>query len=334
MALIKGGGGKLLREKIVASASKRFIIVADESKLVPQLGAFPLPVEVIRMAVPLVTARLQELGFTPKIRQAKDGSGMYITDEGNLLLDCASSGIADPEETAAEIRSIVGVVEHGLFLGMAERALIAGEDGCARAYGRGPVVSSPVQPKQPLILASASPRRRELLGQIGLEFTVVTADIDETPLPGEDHRSYTLRLADAKARAVLALHPHAVVIGADTTVAVAGELLGKPLDAEDAARMLRLLRGRGHEVTTGIAVLTRDQTWTACETTEVFFSEMTDADITAYVSTGEPMDKAGAYAIQGRAAQWIPRIAGEYSNVVGLPLSRLAGLLKLVTPSS
>ena len=129
MALIKGGGGKLLREKIVASASKRFIIVADESKLVHQLGAFPLPVEVITMAVPLVTVKLRELGFTPTIRQAKDGSGNYITDEGNILLDCTSTGIADPEETAAGIRSIVGVVEHGLFLGMAERALIAGEDG-------------------------------------------------------------------------------------------------------------------------------------------------------------------------------------------------------------
>lgn len=129
MALIKGGGGKLLREKIVASACKRFIIVADDTKLVTQLGAFPLPIEVIQMAVPLVDARLRDLGFTPKIRQAKDGSGNYITDEGNVLLDCSSSGIVDPEETAAEIRAIVGVVEHGLFLGMAERAIIAGEDG-------------------------------------------------------------------------------------------------------------------------------------------------------------------------------------------------------------
>jgi ribose 5-phosphate isomerase A len=129
MSLIKGGGGKLLREKIVASACKRFIIVADDTKLVAQLGAFPLPIEVIQMAVPLVEKRLRDLGFTPKIRQAKDGSGNYITDEGNLLLDCSSSGIVDPEETAAEIRAIVGVVEHGLFLGMAERAIIAGEDG-------------------------------------------------------------------------------------------------------------------------------------------------------------------------------------------------------------
>lgn len=129
LALIKGGGGKLLREKIVASASKRFLIVADDTKLVRQLGRFPLPVEVIRMAVPLVTQQLIELGFKPVIRQAKDGSGPYNTDEGNILLDCHSDGIADPETTAADIRAIVGVVEHGLFLGMAERALIAGADG-------------------------------------------------------------------------------------------------------------------------------------------------------------------------------------------------------------
>lgn len=129
MALIKGGGGKLLREKIVASASERFIVVADESKLVDELGAFPLPVEVITMAVPLVVAQLEQLGFQPKIRQSKSGSGPYITDEGNILLDCSSAGIVDPEDTAAEIRAMVGVVEHGLFLGMAERALIAGVDG-------------------------------------------------------------------------------------------------------------------------------------------------------------------------------------------------------------
>ena len=193
---------------------------------------------------------------------------------------------------------------------------------------------SSLQPKRRLILASASPRRRDLLQQIGLAFSVVTADIDERPFPGEEHASYTLRLADAKARAVLARHPDAVVIGADTTVAVNGSLLGKPRNAADAARMLRLLRGREHEVTTGIAVLTLDQALTATETTWVIFSDMTDQDIAAYVATGEPMDKAGAYAIQGRAAQWIPRIEGEYSNVVGLPLARLAELLKLITPSS
>lgn len=191
-----------------------------------------------------------------------------------------------------------------------------------------------VNPLQPFILASASPRRRELLAQIGLRFTVVVADIDETPLPGEVHTSYTLRLAEAKARAVLALHPDATVVGADTTVSVGAELLGKPRDAADAARMLRLLSGRAHEVTTAVAVLTHNQTLTAAETTQVFFTAMREDDIAAYVATGEPMDKAGAYAIQGRAAQWIPRIEGDYSNVVGLPLARLAGLLAAACSSS
>jgi ribose 5-phosphate isomerase A len=127
--LIKGGGGALLREKIVASAAKEFIVVADSTKLVTMLGKFPLPVEIIQMALPLVEPKLAGLGFTPKLRQAKVGSGPYVTDEGNYILDCWSSGIAEPESTAAEIRSIVGVVEHGLFLGMATLALVAGQDG-------------------------------------------------------------------------------------------------------------------------------------------------------------------------------------------------------------
>jgi len=127
--LIKGGGGALLREKIVASASKEFIVVADSTKLVKMLGKFPLPVEVIQMALPLVEPKLAALGFTPKLRQAKDGSEPFVTDEGNYILDCWSRGIAEPESTAAEIRSIVGVVEHGLFLGMATLALVAGEGG-------------------------------------------------------------------------------------------------------------------------------------------------------------------------------------------------------------
>jgi ribose 5-phosphate isomerase A len=132
--LIKGGGGALLREKIVASAAREFIVVADESKLVGVLGKFPLPVEVIRMALSLVEPRLRALGFEPKLRRKKDSAGVsitepYLTDEGNFILDCWSEGIAEPEVTAAEIRSIVGVVEHGLFLGMAKLALVAGEDG-------------------------------------------------------------------------------------------------------------------------------------------------------------------------------------------------------------
>ncbi len=125
--LIKGGGGALLREKIVASASRRFIIVADSIKIVPVLGAFPLPVEVIRMASPLVRRRLADFDLPSSVRRRVDGSD-YITDEGNLILDCACGAIEDPERLAASIRSIVGVVEHGLFLGMAHLALIAGND--------------------------------------------------------------------------------------------------------------------------------------------------------------------------------------------------------------
>jgi ribose 5-phosphate isomerase A len=127
LALIKGGGGKLLREKIVASASKRFVIVADESKQVKKLGRFPLPVEVIPMAAPLVSDSLRELGFTPTIRLKGDGT-RYITDEGNLILDCSGLLIDNPAEIAARIDSIIGVVEHGLFLGMADLALIAGAE--------------------------------------------------------------------------------------------------------------------------------------------------------------------------------------------------------------
>jgi ribose 5-phosphate isomerase A len=127
--LIKGGGGALLREKIVASAAKSFIVVADSTKLVDVLGKFPLPVEVIKMALPVVQPRLAALGLNPKLRQAKSGAGPYITDEGNYILDCACGRIDDPQKTAAAIRAIVGVVEHGLFLGMATLALVAGENG-------------------------------------------------------------------------------------------------------------------------------------------------------------------------------------------------------------
>jgi len=128
LALIKGGGGALLREKIVASAAKQFIIVADASKVVRRLGKFPLPVEVIQLAEPLVSRRLTDLGLHPTRRRANDGSD-YITDEGNFILDCACGEIDDPAKVAAEIRAIVGVVEHGLFLNMATVALIADGSG-------------------------------------------------------------------------------------------------------------------------------------------------------------------------------------------------------------
>jgi len=127
--LIKGGGGALLREKIVASAAKSFIVVVDSTKMVEVLGKFPLPVEGIKMALPVVQPRLAALGLNPTLRQAKSGDGPYITDEGNYILDCACGRIDDPQKTAAAIRAIVGVVEHGLFLGMATLALVAGENG-------------------------------------------------------------------------------------------------------------------------------------------------------------------------------------------------------------
>ncbi len=129
LALIKGGGGAHLREKIVASAAKQFIVVADSSKLVPELGRFPLPVEVIPLALPLAERRLAALGLRPTLRPARDVAGPWITDEGNVILDCHCGAIPDPAGTAAAIRSIVGVVEHGLFLHMATLALIAGDDG-------------------------------------------------------------------------------------------------------------------------------------------------------------------------------------------------------------
>jgi len=137
LALIKGGGGAMLREKIVASAARRFIVIADSRKLVRRLGRFPLPVEVIQMALPIVSRKLEALGLHPHLRLHADGS-KYITDEGNFILDCSCGEIADPGKTAASIRGIAGVVEHGLFLGMASLALIASEKGVlevGRLYG-------------------------------------------------------------------------------------------------------------------------------------------------------------------------------------------------------
>ncbi|MFC6646239.1 ribose-5-phosphate isomerase RpiA [Granulicella cerasi] len=135
LALIKGGGAALLREKIVASSSKRFVCVVDESKLVPHLGKFPLPIEIIKMARPLVEDKLFKLGLNPMLRMQKDGASPLLTDEQNYILDCHCGVIEDPEKTAAEIRAIVGVVEHGLFLRMAEVALVAGGNGVTEYNG-------------------------------------------------------------------------------------------------------------------------------------------------------------------------------------------------------
>lgn len=180
-----------------------------------------------------------------------------------------------------------------------------------------------------LVLASASPRRRELLTQAGFSFSVHPADIPEDPLPNEDPIAYVTRLALEKAQAVYGQIGGAgvQVLGADTTVIVDHHILGKPEDAADAARMLRLLSGRAHRVATGVALVTARSSEATAEVTEVYFQPLTDAEIAGYVATGEPMDKAGAYAIQGRAARWIPRIEGCYFNVVGLPIALVAALL-------
>ena len=183
-----------------------------------------------------------------------------------------------------------------------------------------------------LILASASPRRRELLTQAGFNFRVHPAHIPEDLLAGEDPIAYVTRLAREKARAVYdqlaAAEPRIAVLGADTTVTLDNHILGKPEDAADAARMLRLLSGRTHRVITGVSLVSAVGVETAAEVTAVQFLTLSDAEIEAYVATGEPMDKAGAYAIQGRAARWIPRIEGCYFNVVGLPIALVATLLE------
>ena len=200
-----------------------------------------------------------------------------------------------------------------------------------------------------LILASASPRRRELLAQAGFTFEVRPAHVNEDVRAGEDPVAYVVRLAREKAEAVFAelmlpagkpgeagpstplrsaQDDKVIALGADTTVVVDGMILGKPVDAADAARMLRMLSGRTHRVITGVAVVGACGTEVAAEVTAVRFRSLSDEEIAAYIATGEPMDKAGGYAIQGMAARWIPRIEGDYFNVVGLPISLVATMLE------
>lgn len=174
-----------------------------------------------------------------------------------------------------------------------------------------------------LILASASPRRRELLAGTGVRFDVVPVDVDERQVDGEAPAVYVERLARLKADAAAARHPETLVIGADTAVVIAGEVLGKPVGALDAARMLRRLGGRTHEVLTGVAIAGRGPTFAFVERTFVTMSPLTEDAIARYVATGEPLDKAGAYAIQGGAAAFVSGIQGSYTNVVGLPVERL-----------
>jgi nucleoside triphosphate pyrophosphatase len=231
------------------------------------------------------------------------------------------------------------------------RLLECREDGGVRPAN---MKSMPTQVRR-LVLASASPRRRELLAQAGFVFDVIPAHIPEEPRAGEDPEAYVTRLAREKAQAVYDSQGSGhrvqgterqgterpgprdqgtkgpegiVVLGADTTVTLDGHILEKPRDAEDAARMLRMLSGRMHRVITGVAVVDAQGCEVAAEVTAVRFSTLRDEEIAEYVATGEPMDKAGAYGIQGRAAKWIPRVEGCYFNVVGLPLALVTAMLE------
>jgi septum formation protein len=185
-----------------------------------------------------------------------------------------------------------------------------------------------------LILASASPRRRELLTQTGLKFTVAAANLNEDLLPNEAAAAYVQRLAEEKAQAIWSMHCSShtlddplMVLGADTCVVCDGHILGKPVNSADARRMLELLSGRTHAVLTGLAVVAGKKIVRDVEVTQVTFNQLSDSEIAGYIASGEPLDKAGAYAIQGFAARWIPRIEGCYFNVVGLPIARTIALL-------
>ena len=179
-----------------------------------------------------------------------------------------------------------------------------------------------------LVLASASPRRRDLLAQIGLRFEVVPAGIDETRRPSEPPGVYVARLALEKARAVHAQRTGATVLGADTTVVLDGAVLNKPASLDDAARMLRSLSGRTHGVHTGIAVVSAAGERSHVETTAVSFEAIAEPELAAYLATGDSLDKAGAYGIQGYAARWVSRIEGDFFNVMGLPLAATVRLLR------
>ena len=179
-----------------------------------------------------------------------------------------------------------------------------------------------------LVLASSSPRRAELLRAAGIRFEPFPVDVDEQFRPGEKPEHAVARLAEAKAAAAVGSHPDAIVLGADTTVVVLGEALAKPADAEDAARMLRLLSGRNHVVMTGVCVSHPERRLVHVEPTRVRMAQLKESEIAWYVSTGEPFGKAGAYAVQGLASRFIEGIDGSYSNVVGLPISSVYELLK------
>ncbi len=187
-----------------------------------------------------------------------------------------------------------------------------------------------------LILASGSPRRAEILTSVGWEFTKDSADIDETELPGELPEDYVQRLAREKAETVAQKYTNAIVLGADTTVVIDNQIIGKPTDVADAKRMLKLLSGNWHEVLTGVALVKKDpqsaipnpQTVVGIQRTRVKFVEMSDKEIEFLAEKGEPLDKAGAYAVQAQAALFIEAIEGDYWNVVGLPINLIYELMR------
>jgi len=180
-----------------------------------------------------------------------------------------------------------------------------------------------------LVLASASPRRHELLRNAHISFEVQPAHINEDPLPNEEARTCAERLAREKAQAIARKRPTDAVLGADTVVVIDNQILNKPIDAADATHMLRLLSGRTHSVITGVCLAVSGQPLAVTsEITSVIMSKISEEEIAGYVATAEPMDKAGAYAIQGIASRWIPRIEGDYSNVVGLPVALVYRLLR------
>jgi MAF protein len=179
-----------------------------------------------------------------------------------------------------------------------------------------------------IILASGSPRRAEILNSVGWEFTKDVPDIDETELPGELPEKYVQRLARNKAKTVAARYPGQLILGADTTVVVDGAIIGKPTDLADARRMLEMLSGKRHDVLTGVAVVSNGGTQLALQRTGVKFGKMTDAEINFLAETGDPLDKAGAYAVQAQAALFIEEIEGDYWNVVGLPINLVYELVK------
>jgi septum formation protein len=178
-----------------------------------------------------------------------------------------------------------------------------------------------------LILASASPRRADLLREAGYIFDVEPAHVDESELAGEPPRAYVLRVAALKARVIGARHPDAIVLAADTTVVIDGDMLAKPEDDDDARRMLGRLSGRAHDVLTGVAILRAGRESSAVVGTRVRFRTLTAEEIDGYVASGEPHDKAGAYGVQGLAARFVESVDGSYSNVVGLPVAAVRTLL-------